>query len=124
MRYHQIINESKEFTLSPQSQRSGEKMVTVNVQKIDQSWAKDHEYYIGTNGTGGIRNRYGNFGEFMKTTSEAIQVSELNVDSSGQVTFTNGRHRFAYMRDQGAKVMPVAMNDESIENAKKFGYLE
>jgi hypothetical protein len=123
MRYTEIIKESPQFTLSRQSQRSGEKMVNVDVQKIDQSWKKDHEFYIGPNGENGIRNRYGNFGEFMKNTKDAIEVSEIGVGENGQVYFTNGRHRFAYMRDSGAKTLPVAMNDESIELAKKFGYL-
>lgn len=123
MRYTEIINESPQFTLSPQSKRSGETMVKVNVQKIDQSWARDPDFYISKGGDGGIKGRYGRFGEFMASTDQAIEVSELGVGKNGQVFFTNGRHRFAYMRDQGATVLPVAMDSESIQNAKEFGYL-
>lgn len=123
MRYTEIINESPQFTLSAQSKRSGETMVKVNVQKVNASWERDTDFYISKGGEGGIKGRYGRFGEFMASTDQAIEVSELGVGKNGQVFFTNGRHRFAYMRDQGATVIPVAMDSESIQNAQEFGYL-
>jgi hypothetical protein len=36
---------------------------------------------------------------------------------------TNGRHRFAFLRDHGVKAIPVAMQPDSIENARRHGYL-
>lgn len=119
----QDIKENIQFTLSPSSLHNNETIVNVNTHMIDNAWKQDPDFYIGHNGTNGIRNRYQGFHAFINTTTEQIQVSEINVDEQGHVTFTNGRHRFAYLRDHGMDVIPVAMDQTSITNAEKFNYL-
>lgn len=109
--------------LSPSSKRHHDVLVDVLVQPFNASWQKDRDFYIGTNGTGGIGKRYQGFGEFLKSTQEPIEASEVYVDANGQVSFNNGRHRFAYLRDNGATVIPVAMSRDALANAKAFGYL-
>lgn len=116
-------NNTIPFTLSRQSIAIGERLVKIDVRKIDQAWQKDHDFYIGTNGVGGIRGRYERFADFVNSTQEPIEASEIYVRENGDVTFTNGRHRFAYFRDRGVAVMPVAMHPDAIENARKYGYL-
>lgn len=54
---------------------------------------------------------------------DSIEVPEVYVDQDGIASFTNGRHRFAYMRDIGLKRIPVAMSRESANNAKKHSLL-
>lgn len=98
------------------------KLVNVNVKKLDDAWSKDASNYIGPNGKGGIRDRYKQFGEFSKT-APSIEASDVHVNENGFIMFGNGRHRFAYMRDHGIAVAPVAMSNESIQNAIKYNLL-
>jgi 2'-5' RNA ligase len=52
-----------------------------------------------------------------------MEASEVTVNEDGKVGFTNGRHRYAWLRDQGLTSIPVSMDPESVKNAKKHGYL-
>lgn len=130
MRYNELITESSvtigdrtfPVTLNDRAKKLGDKLVYVDTQKFDKAWQPD-EMYIGPGGAGGIRGRYPGFGDFLNTTQEAIEVSEVFVRANGEVSFANGRHRFAFMRDHGATKIPVAMCSEAIDNAKKYGYL-
>lgn len=97
-------------------------LVNVNVEKLDNAWSRDSANYIGPNGKNGIKDRYQRFGEFSQT-AKSIEASEIHVSSNGSIMFSNGRHRFAYMRDNGVSVMPVAMDNESIQNATKYNLL-
>ena len=111
------------FVLGAQARGCGDKLVTVNVAKLDAAWAKEADCYIGKGGTGNvIGQRYPAFKDF-KLKGIPIQVSEVVVDDLGAVRFINGRHRFSVLRDEGMQQMPVAMSDTSIANAQRFGYL-
>ncbi len=135
MRYTEIIHETSHgvklptsdpqvpFVLSPSSIRHGDVLVDANVLAFDAAWSKDGDFYIGHGGQQGIGKRYDMFGKFLNTTQEPIEASEVYVDSKGQVSFSNGRHRFAFLRDQGATTIPVAMSKEAIVNARNFGYI-
>lgn len=106
--------------------RTNLELVNVNVKKFDKEWSKDTEFYIGKNGKGQIHNRYQDFIEFLTTDPEVrgpIEASEVHVNEFGKPGFVNGRHRFAVLRDLGAKTIPVAMISEGVINAKKFGFL-
>jgi hypothetical protein len=37
--------------------------------------------------------------------------------------FEDGRHRFAVLRDYGLATISIAMNPQSIANARRYGYL-
>ncbi len=71
----------------------------------------------GKGGTGKtIGNRYENFKEFLKT-GDPVEMPEVSsrppawpgVERS-LVGFTNGRHRFAVLRDMGLKRIPVSIS--------------
>ena len=49
-----------------------------------------------------------------------FQMPEVNVDVRGEIKFRDGRHRFTVFKDLGARLIPVAMDKESIKNAKRF----
>jgi len=110
-------------TINKTDERNGEKLVNINVNSFDNRFKQSTEFYIGKEGKGGIGQRYKTFAEFQKT-AESIEAPEVYVNENGGITFGNGRHRYAYMRDQGLKTIPVAMSQESIDNAKKFGFVE
>ena len=64
---------------------------------------------------------------FLSSTTDSqiysIEAPEVTVQDNGRVGFTNGRHRYAWLRDQGITSIPMAMTPESVANAKRYGYL-
>ena len=109
-------------TISKVDNRSGESLANVNVAQFEESFQGSPSFYVGPQGEGGIKGRYERFAKFQKT-AESIEAPSVAVDKNGSVTFGNGRHRYAFMRDNGAQQMPMAMDAESLANAKKFGYV-
>lgn len=109
-------------TINKSDERSGEKLAYVNVAQFEANFAKDKNFYVGEEGEGGIGKRYEMFAKFVET-APSIEAPEIGIDDDGNVMFGNGRHRYAYMRDQGLTQIPMAMSAESLANAKKFGYV-
>ncbi|MDD4242816.1 MAG: hypothetical protein PHG08_00755 [Bacilli bacterium] len=114
---------SKNFVLPQRAQSL--KIVHVNTEPFDKGFKKDVGFYIGKNGTeNSIGNRYNGFKEFLAhPDNKDIEVSEVAVHKDGRVSFGNGRHRYAVMRDMGQKTIPVAMDKESLMHAKTHGYV-
>lgn len=87
-------------------------MVDVDMDKFDANWKKDPEYYVGLEGEGGMRDRYETVKGFIEGTNEPIEAPEVTrVKSSDIVSFTDGRHRAAVLRDLGAKRMTLLVPD-------------
>jgi len=97
-------------------------LVNINVKKLDHLWKKDPAFYIGKGGEGQIKSRYENFGDFLARHPSHINAPHVSISPRG-VTFTNGRHRFAWFRDHGYTVLPVSMDNDSIRYAKKIGLI-
>lgn len=110
-----------QFVLPKRAEAAEDKMVTVDIGKFDQGFSRDPQY-LGK-GQEDVPGRRATFEQFQKT-GNPIETPEVYVSPDGKVTFINGRHRYATLRDQGRESMPVAMNEESIANAKKAGLLK
>ena len=117
-------------TIASRDSGAGRELIAIDTGKLDEAWLNSQtefgiSQYIGEGGTGAgeiTPERYARFGEFQKTASN-IEASVVDVDNQGRVSFQNGRHRFAYMRDNGVASIPVVMDAESRANAQKFGYI-
>ena len=109
-------------TMHPIEKRQGHEITHINPEKFDKAFQGTDWQYIGKNGENGIKTRYKDFGEFSKK-APSIHASQASVYDNGSVVFGDGRHRYAYMRDQGIKKIPMSMDKKSIKNAKKHGYL-
>lgn len=106
----------------PARESSDFKTLHIDVNKLDDSWQKDKGAYIGGGGSGGIRNRYNDFGKWMKSTDVPIKTPEVGLNYKGHISFSNGRHRFSYLRDNGVKTLPVTVPTEDHDEIKKrFG---
>ncbi len=113
-------------SLSRVDQAVGYRLVNIDVHTFNAAWSRDHEFYVGPQGSGKgtIIGRYERFGEWIRNHDhDHMEASSAGVQSDGRVGFDNGRHRFAWLRDQGLKTVPVAMDRQSIENARRHGYL-
>lgn len=116
--------DAKQFVMPERAKAAGDKIVYVEAGSFDKAFAKDAGFYIGRNGVGNaIGDRYEQFKAFL-SENNTIEVAEVGVTDSGDVSFTNGRHRYAVLRDMGMKKIPVAMDSESEMNAVKFGYVD
>lgn len=96
--------------------------VLMDVDKLDQAWKKSGQAYVSKGGEGGISGRYELFAKFW-TDGNTIIAPLINVSKNGKVEFNNGRHRFAYLRDQGVKQIPVSIDADDLETAKKKGLI-
>lgn len=110
--------------LSRMSRASKEKLVMVDVAAVNAQWAKDKDFHVGVGGEG----LSSSVGKYERTTAfvqsgAKVDASILGVQDDGRVGFTDGRHRFAALRDLGVKSLPVAMDQESIINAAVHGFL-
>src|SRR5262249_16436875 len=53
--------------------------------------------------------------EFLHQTKEPIETPEVSKDWRGdRDNFANGRHRWAFLRDKGAKTIPVSVPKEHV----------
>lgn len=112
-------------------------LVKTNVKKFDRAWSKSVDFYIGKDGLGAsIGDRYHRFLDILgmpdkerrmwlkgETKTGDVAASLVNVSPDGRIDFVNGRHRYAVLRDLGAKQIPVSMDKDSIPHAKRHGYI-
>lgn len=143
--FKNFINESnlvkingKSVNMTLPSKSKGYKLVTIITSKFDDAFKKDTEYYIGKGGIGSIKGRYKGFELFVlggleelapgvvihHTATDTIEASEVTVDKNGIVSFINGRHRYAWLRDHNVNDIQVAMDNQSIVNAKQYGLIK
>lgn len=95
--------------------------IWVDVAKLDASWKHDNGLYVGQSGAGGINGRYARFGQWL-SQGEPVETPDVSLGYNGEITFGNGRHRFAWFRDHGVKSLPVTVPDEQADEIKKrFG---
>lgn len=129
MRAYQFITEEYKFKIDPMyssyyddnDDEQSRHLVPIRTGALDQLWKRDHGFYIGKNGEDQIKDRYQRFGKWLQDNEliEAPTVSIMN----NKVSFYNGRHRFAWLRDHGHEIIPVAMDEDSIKNATRLGLI-
>jgi hypothetical protein len=111
------------FTLRKQAEAQGDQIVWVDPAKFEPAFQKDVGFYVGEGGEGGIKGRYEGFAEWQKE-GKPIEVPEVSIQPDGRAAFHNGRHRYAWLRDQGMGKVPMAMEPESRARAKELGFFE
>jgi hypothetical protein len=101
--------------------------VVVDVEKVHADLLKDLKSYVGPGGIGNsaIKGRYADFAEFLKKAKRkgiAIEQPRAFLDVEGLINLGDGRHRFAYFRDQGAQWIPVSVPKVDARKLKeKYG---
>ena len=97
--------------------------VGVDVLALDSSWQRDSDY-VQPQGFNGLGDRYAEFGEWLSKATEPIWMPTISYSEATDwhVAFTDGRHRFAWLRDHGVKTLPVATDPGEVVNLKeRFG---
>lgn len=84
----------------------GDIPVWVSVAKMENNWRGNADEYIGFGGTEkAIAGRYENFSEWANNEKQVGMPEICLVDS--RVSFSNGRHRFAWFRDHGMTALQI-----------------
>ena len=117
-----LANRELPVTMDVWDKRAGRQIAHVNPQAFDKAFSKNNWQYVGPKGEGGIEGRYQRFADFAKE-APSVHASNADVSKTGAVTFGDGRHRYAYLRDQGVQKIPMSMDKQSIEHARQHGYL-
>ena len=96
----------------------------VSVAKFEASWKKNREQYVGPGGSGvAIEGRYEKFGAWIER-GEGVWIPWVGLER-GEIYFTDGRHRFAWLRDHGVHSVPIDVDPEiADEIRKRFGTTE
>ena len=95
-------------------------VVWIDVSKLDALWQKDTRY-VGRKGKGTeYRNseKYEEFGLWLTTYGQdkPIEMPIVGFDDRiNGVAFTNGRHRFSWLRDHNVQHLPVAVHPLSAQ---------
>ena len=97
-------------------------VVWVSVLALDAAWKLDNDNYIEPGGKGAaIDDRYQRFGKWLRQTADPVELPVVGVEN-GVVGFTDGRHRFAWLRDQRMSAIPVQVpSDQAREFERRFG---
>ena len=96
-----------------------------DISKIDKSWSKNKDFYIGENG-GESKGKYDRFKQWINDNPNKNPDSPiLAINEDGNIDFTNGRHRFAVARDYGQKTADVIIPKSQLNEFKnKFSAME
>lgn len=109
--------------LSKQDERAGYKLFNVNPAKLDSGWKKD-PMYVGPDFEGGIKGRKEGIQDWLqKNPAKPMEAASVTVDPDGTISFSNGRHRTRLLMEQGASAIPLAIDPDSIQNARANGLI-
>ncbi|MBS0538580.1 MAG: hypothetical protein JSR47_07485 [Proteobacteria bacterium] len=100
-------------------------IVWIDVAKLDAAWSEDSSYYLGSDvrtwPSSGMPYRYKRFGEWLAGSCAEIRMSFAGLDG-GWLSFSDGRHRFAWLRDHGVDVLPIEASRATVRKfADRFG---
>lgn len=110
---------SLEFTPSSRAKDNEQRTVWVDVAKLDAGFQRDKDFAIKPGGKGAVAGRLAEFRRFLRK-DVAIEQPEVTIDDDGTVSFTNGRHRFAVLRDMGLARIPVSVDRSQVGLARKL----
>jgi len=105
--------------------RQDEVLVEVDIKKIDKSWKEDKSFYLPKDGKGEseIGGRREGFKEWREKNKDTpIESPSVVINNKGEISFNNGRHRFAVLRDSGKTKIYVTVNKKDADKVrKKYG---
>lgn len=94
-------------------------IVWVSIAKADASWRRDDLYV--PRGAPDSRGKYDRAGEWILTSPLPIEMPHVSL-YRGALSFTDGRHRFAWVRDHGGKAIPLTIwKREAKRLTERFG---
>jgi len=115
----------------PRSSHPDHEVVFIDPRRMDKAWKGDVGYYVGKAGAGGDPVKFQRFAEFAQTGRPIeMPVASLQIDPAirkgasprAWVSFTDGRHRYAWFRDLKSQAVPIMVPAEQAATFRaKFG---
>lgn len=97
--------------------------IWVDVSKLDDMWKKDLTFYIHKNGQGFTQQKYERFRQWINQGNNhiCVEMPIIHYDSKkNTVSFENGRHRFAYCRDNKGLAIKVIIKHCRLKTVEKI----
>ncbi len=95
-------------------------VVWIDPALFDTAWKRSDQWVSPGGRSGAHGLRYPRVGQWIEAGNN-IEMCVANRDG-GAVCFTDGRHRFAWLRDLGLRAMPVQVSpDEALWFARQLG---
>ena len=108
------------FRLS-KSDRPGFTLIEAKISLLDRLWRESGEGYIHPDGTGAIEGRLDRFAAWLSAhPGKPIDAPWVYVNGRGNVSFADGRHRFALLRDRGYCVVRIAVRNSQGARLRKI----
>jgi len=120
--FKEFLNEGINYKPTPGYDDDNTTIHHIPTEKIENSFKKS-EYHVGKDGSGGSKMKYDRAKDFISSKPKDFEVPSMHVHDNGNVEFNDGRHRYAALRDSGAKTIPVTLSKEAHKNAKTHGYI-
>jgi hypothetical protein len=113
------------FAVSEAGRMHGDLVVLVDVARVEADLAKDAAFHVGPDGKGG---KPGSYAVAFRQVAAAraggkpVAMPRMGLDVEGSIVVNDGRHRFAVLRDQGARALPVSVPEaEAAAIRAKYG---
>lgn len=89
-------------------------VVEIPMSQLDAAWSKgSRDLYINPDGTNAIAGRFDGIKNHLANNNE-LYMPTATIEKNGALTFTDGRHRTALMREQGAESIPVVIRNPKL----------
>lgn len=110
------------FRLGRIAQRLGKRLVKVDTEKVVEAARRQIGLFVGPEGAGGIAKRYQAARQLLEQgiLVDAPEIVVRKTKLGPEVTFVDGRHRFAAARDLGATVLNVAVPRQQVSLAERL----
>lgn len=84
----------------------------IDVARFERTWRLSHQWLGPAGVPGGLGDRYARAGAWL-VSANPIDMCQVWINEIG-MGFTDGRHRFAWLRDHGVDSIPVQLSPESL----------
>lgn len=99
---------------------SAYELVLVDPAAFDKAWSKDRSLYIPPGGGGAeIEGRRSGVLTFL-ATGAALEASFVELTEDGTPGFTDGRHRYSVLRDEGADAIALTVPAEQADEFRRL----
>jgi hypothetical protein len=90
-------------------------LVEVELAKLDLAWRRSGECYVASDGSGAVKGRLERFAQWLELhPDEPIVAPYVYLNATDNVSFADGRHRFAVLRERGYKMISVAVRKKQV----------
>lgn len=121
---HQRPTDSLRFRLSKLDRLEDHyTLVSVDVAKIDFAWRHPNSNYIGSDGLGASMEKIEFWKRWLQENPGGLmEAPTVHVSERNRVSFYDGRHRFAVLRDGGHRVIKLSVDRNQASRLRRhFG---